>query len=153
MKFSAQEEYGLRCLSTLAKEGPGGFLTIPTISKREGLSHSHVAKLLGILREAGFIVSVRGQSGGYMLARPVDQIAVRDVLSSLGGRLFDDSFCERHTGNLPDCVHESDCCFRPLWSRLQNAVDNALEGMTMADLLGGNLGPSPILVTDMGASA
>ena len=71
MKFSTQEEYGLRCLLQIARKGPGGSVTIPEVSRLEGLSQTNVAKMLMILRKEGFIVSTRGQSGGYAISRPV----------------------------------------------------------------------------------
>ena len=87
MKFSAQEEYGLRCLLQIARLGPEGSLTIPEIARHEGMSPTHVAKLLMILRRDGFLASTRGQQGGYALALPPEKTYVGDVLASLGGRL------------------------------------------------------------------
>lgn len=137
MKFSAQEEYGLRCLVCLAVEGDGGFLTIPEISNREGLTPSHVAKLLNIMRRAGFVKSIRGQSGGYSLAMHPTDITVQDVLASLGGRMFGEGFCQRHSGNLPECVHNSECIVRPLWVRIQDSVDRAILDITLQQLIDG----------------
>lgn len=142
MKFSAQEEYGLRCLVALALEGDGGFLTIPEISDREGLTPSHVAKLLSILRKAGFVSSTRGQAGGYSLAMKPNEINVRAVLEALGGRLYGEKFCERHSGLLARCVHDADCVVRPLWTRIQSAVDLAIEGMTVQQLIDGGVSPN-----------
>lgn len=135
MKFSAQEEFGVRCMIALAREGEHGFLTIPAIAKSEGLSTSHVAKLLAALRKSGFINSHRGQQGGYTLSRPPSQMLVSDLLAALGGRLTHDHFCERFTGQNQECVHTEDCTLLPLWSRIQDAVDGALKGVTLADLL------------------
>jgi len=52
MKLTSQEEYGLRCLLRLAREGES--LTIPKISQKEGISNFYVAKLMRILRRAGW---------------------------------------------------------------------------------------------------
>jgi Rrf2 family protein len=68
MKFSSQEEYGLRCLLRLAQEGDDGSMTIPAISQSEGISQAYVAKLMRILRRGGLVESVRGKVGGYTLA-------------------------------------------------------------------------------------
>ena len=46
MKLTSQEEYGLRCLLRIAREGEGGSLTIPKISQKEGISNFYVAKLM-----------------------------------------------------------------------------------------------------------
>jgi Rrf2 family protein len=135
VKFSAQEEYGLRCLIQIAQKGPGGSVTIPEMGRMEGLSATHVAKLLMILRKEGFIASTRGQTGGYALARSADKILVGDVLAALGGRLYDEEFCGKHTGQLGICRHSVDCGVRSLWNTIQDSVDKVLEGLTLADLM------------------
>ncbi len=134
MKFSAQEEFGLRCMIAMAREGDGGFLTIPMIAKSEGLTQSHVAKLLAVLRKAGFVNSHRGQLGGYTLSRAPSEMKVGDMLNALGGRLTHDRFCVRFTGQTDECVHTDDCTLLPLWVRIQESVDAALKDVTLADL-------------------
>ncbi len=135
MKFSAQEEYGLRCLIQIARKGPQESMTIPEISKLEGLTSTHAAKLMMILRKEGFITSVRGQSGGYSLARSPQEIKISDVLHSLGGRLYDAEFCGKHSGALDICTHAVDCSVRSLWQVIQQAVDSVIEHLTLADML------------------
>jgi Rrf2 family protein len=135
MKFSAQEEYGLRCLLQIARSGAGGSMTIPEISKVEGLSQTHVAKLLMILRKDGFITSTRGQSGGYTLARPAGEINVGQVLECLGGKLYDDEFCAKHSGHLTICQHAVDCSVKSLWQVIQGAVDHVMKDLTLADMI------------------
>jgi Rrf2 family protein len=135
MKFSAQEEYGLRCLLQIARLGMEGSLTIPEISKHEGLTPTHVAKLLMILRKEGFIASTRGQAGGYSLARRPEEIRVGDVLEALGGKLFDEEFCGKHAGQLSICTHAVDCSVRSLWQVIQESVDQVVNRLTIADLI------------------
>lgn len=135
MKLSAQEEYGLRCLLQMASRGDEASLSIPEISKAEGLSVPNVAKLMRLLRIAGFVKSVRGQAGGYMLAKPAAGILVGEVLESLGGKLFGDKFCARHAGLEPVCVHNSDCSMRALWIGLQHMLEKVLYKATLSDLL------------------
>ncbi|MFT5087060.1 MAG: Rrf2 family protein [Candidatus Latescibacterota bacterium] len=136
MKLSSQEEYGLRCLLHLARQLGGVSQTIPEISQAEGVSHHNVGKMLRILRQGGFVESERGQYGGYALARSPENIIVADVLDALGGRLFDSSFCDHHTGAEANCTHTlSSCSVRALWSRLQEAVDQVLNQLTLKDLL------------------
>jgi Rrf2 family protein len=136
MKLSAQEEYGLRCLLQVARHDPEGSLTIPEIARMEGLSIPHVAKLMRLLRRGGFVKSVRGQAGGYRLARAPVQINVGEVLAWLGGRLFDPSFCSIHAGMAKLCTHSVDCSIRSLWRSVQLVVDQMLGKVTLADLLG-----------------
>jgi Rrf2 family protein len=135
MKFSSQEEYGLRCLLEIGKLGPEGSMTIPEISRAEGLTPPYVAKLLAVLRKEGFVNSTRGQSGGYALARPADQIVIGDVLAALGGRLYDPGFCDRHTPGADACSKTVACSIRALWNGIQDAVDKVVNGVTLADIL------------------
>jgi len=136
MKFTAQEEYGLRCLLQLGREGLGGGLTIPEIAQRESISIPYVAKLVRLLRQGAFVTSTRGQSGGYRLSRSPEQIGVGEVLAMLGGRLFDPEYCERYPGIETSCTHTVDCSLRSLWRSLQTGVDQVLSGTTLRDLLG-----------------
>jgi Rrf2 family protein len=134
MKLSSQEEYGLRCLLHVARLEGSGTITIPQISEREGISTFYAAKLLRLLRRTGFLKSARGAVGGYELARPADQIYVSEVLAALGGRLFDDSFCEQHAGHEATCSHSVDCSVRTLWRTVQIVVDQVLSKVTLKDL-------------------
>ena len=135
MKFSSQEEYGSRCLVRLARAGESASLTIHEVSQAEGLSIPYVAKLMRILRRGGFVKSVRGQAGGYSLARPAEQIVMGDLLAALGGRLYEPEFCRHHSGNLKNCLNTTDCSIRPVWQTVQLAVDQVLNKMTLKDLL------------------
>lgn len=135
MKFSTQEEYGLRCLLRVARESGEKGLTIPEISKAEGITTHNTAKILRALRLGGFLASSRGQIGGYSLSRPAEKILVKDVLDSLGGKLFDAEFCSDHSGNESICTHTVDCSIRSLWQLLQSAVDGVLKNMTIKDLM------------------
>ena len=135
MKLSAQEEYGLRCMMTLARAAPGVSLTIPQIAEAERISGPSVAKLLRALKGGGYVVALRGQSGGYALARRADKINVGEVLDCLGGRIFDAGFCGRHSSASRGCGHNSDCSVRSVWRLVQRAVDDVLNRLNLADLL------------------
>jgi Rrf2 family protein len=133
MKFSSQEEYGLRCLVQLARSEES--LTLNQLGEREGLSVPHVAKMMRLLRRGGLVKSTRGQAGGYTLARPAEKIAVGQVLAVLGGRLFDSHFCERHAGVEDSCTHLGDCSIRPVLRQVQDVVDRVLGTLTLKDLV------------------
>jgi Rrf2 family transcriptional regulator, iron-sulfur cluster assembly transcription factor len=135
MRFTANEEYGIRCLLRLGRQGIDGSLTIPEISRAEGISMPYVAKIMRLLRRGGFVQSTRGKSGGYSLARPSDRILVGDVLGLLGGRLFEPTFCDRHSGVEDVCTNSVDCSIRSLWRAVQLVVDHVLSRITLGDLL------------------
>ncbi len=138
MKFSTQEEYGLRCLIQIARHHDEGGMSIPEVSAAEGLSVAYVAKLLRILRLGGFIQSIRGYDGGYRLARPASEILIRDVLATLGGRFFEEEFCKRHPGTeVQSCAHSPSCVVRGIWENIQLAVDRVLDNLTLSEVLNG----------------
>ena len=136
MKFSSQEEYGLRLLLRIAKSDSPNGLTIPELSWVEGLSTANVAKILRILRLAGFIESARGQTGGYKLNKPANKIYVGEVLTTLGGKLYESGFCDLHAGIESICTNTIDCSIRSLWKTIQNMIDGVLSKLTLQDLLG-----------------
>ena len=135
MKLSAQEEYGLRCLVRMGFSGYGGTLTIPEISRTEGLSEAYVAKLMRVLRRGGLVTSVRGQAGGYTLARQPQRINIGEALTVLGGRFFEGEFCNDHAGAAHVCTHSIDCSIRSLWRTVQSVVDQVLAKTTLQDML------------------
>ncbi|MCB2206132.1 Rrf2 family transcriptional regulator [bacterium] len=146
MKFSSQEEYGLRCLLQLGRSEASS-MTIAEIGEAEGLSQAYVAKLLRILRINGFVDSVRGQEGGYTLAREADQILLSEVLAALGGRFYKPGFCDHYAGTESVCAHTFSCSIRPLWHRVQTAIDGVLEKTTLLDLMEGESQPPPALIS------
>ena len=149
MKLSSNEEYGLRCLLRIGYAGSGGSLTLPEISQAEGVSEAYAAKIMRTLRRGGFVKSARGKIGGYTLARPASQIVVGDVIDELGGRFFENDFCDRHAGQMETCTHSGvDCSLRSLWKALQVAVDDVLRKITLQDLMREDK-PLTVLVTQL----
>ena len=135
MKLSTQEEYGLRCLLQLSRCARGKSLTIAELARLEGISAPNVAKIMRVLRRSGLVASVRGQAGGYVLARPAGEIDVGEVLAALGPRFFDAGFCTRHAGGDRRCAHLGDCSIRPLLRQLQTVVDEVLGRLSLRQLL------------------
>lgn len=137
MKFSAQEELGLRCLIQVARhQDQTRGITIQEIADKEGITIHNVAKLLRLLRMGGFIDSTRGQVGGYLLTRPARKIIIDDVLATLGGKLYESGFCERYSDDAGLCTHTVDCSVRSLWQKIQYAVDQVTKNLTLADFMG-----------------
>jgi Rrf2 family protein len=154
MRFTAQEEYGLRCMLQIARriqeEELRGVrdlsLTIGEIAEIEGITPQYAGKLIRILRMGGLLESVRGRHGGYRLANPLDGISVGAVLSVLGGRVFQPAYCNRYGGEKKLCVHSVDCTIRSLWGGLQSTVDGILSKILLKDLISTEKGMSERLV-------
>ena len=136
MKITAQEEYGLRCILQLASAPPGEPLAGAEIARREGLSYPYVEKLLWTLKKAGLTKSHRGVKGGYVLARPPEQISLGDVERALGGLWTTEDICDRYTGNRRTCVHDKDCYLRPVWKGITQYVVGVMDGIPISQILG-----------------
>ena len=135
MKISAQDEYGLRILLRIAKAHPEEGLSLSQIGELENISQAYAAKLTRSLRMAGFIQSIRGHKGGYILALPTSDIKVNHVLKAMGGVMYDEKFCGHHAGTLSLCTNSLDCSLRSLWTMLQWNMDKLLDQVSLADLL------------------
>jgi Rrf2 family transcriptional regulator, iron-sulfur cluster assembly transcription factor len=135
MKITAAEEYGIRMLIRIASADANTGLSIPQLSEAEGLSEPHVAKICRTLRLEGFINSTPGNKGGYVLAKQPQQIIINDVLKALGWQLFDQQFCDAHTGIGRLCTNSVDCSTRSLWKMIQFTLDNLLSKLTLQDLM------------------
>lgn len=135
MKITAAEEYGVRMLIRIASADATVGLSIPQLSEAEGLSEPHVAKICRTLRMEGFINSTPGNKGGYVLAKQPNEIIINDVMKALGGNLFDQQFCDAHTGLGRLCTNSVDCSTRSLWKMIQFTLDNLLNKLTLQDLM------------------
>lgn len=135
MKISAQDEYGLRILLQIAKAHPEEGMNLSQISELENISQAYAAKITRSLRIAGFIQSIRGHKGGYILALPAREIRINQVLKSMGGAIYDEKFCGQHTGTLSLCTNSVDCSLRSLWTIIQLNMDRLLDQISLQDLL------------------
>lgn len=138
MRISALEEYGLRCLISLAKEGQSGQLSISDISEREGLSVPYTSKLLSILRKSKLVTAVRGRGGGFCIARDPKDINLLEVITALGGPLIDANHCNKFSGQLEKCIHTEDCMVQYTLAGLSRIVGEFLSSSTLADIINGS---------------
>lgn len=134
MRITALEEYGLRCLLALARQGRGEQLSISEIADLEGISVPYASKLLSILRKAGLVNASRGRSGGFSIARPLDEISLYEVLTTLGGPLIDPKHCEKHSGILDECVHINNCSVQDVLGGLAGYIQEFLNDTSLQDL-------------------
>jgi len=88
--FSTRDAYGLRAIVELARQEEGVPLQSREIAARQAIPQAYLDQLLVSLRRAGLVKSVRGAGGGYLLARPAEELTVADVLRPLSSDLFSD---------------------------------------------------------------
>ena len=134
MRITTWAEYGLICALHLARRSEDGPVTGRDIAARERLPSDYVEQILLRLRRAGIVQSTRGAKGGYGLARPAEEIAVREIIAAAELVTFD-LHCETHPLDADRCSQACDCSIRPVWVMLQKRIDEVLDGVRLSDLL------------------
>jgi Rrf2 family cysteine metabolism transcriptional repressor len=132
--LSQKCRYALRAIFELAKRQGNGPITIGNIAEAQAIPPRFLELILAQAKQAGFVESRRGKTGGYLLARDARDIAVSDVIRVFEGpiNVVD---CGSGRGNEERCALDSDCVFRGLWDDASQALLRVLDGTTFADLL------------------
>jgi Rrf2 family cysteine metabolism transcriptional repressor len=131
MKLSTRTRYAVRAIIELAQNGGRKPLQLKIIAERQDISVKYLEQLMAVLRSAGFVRSVRGSKGGYLLAKAPNQIRMNEVLHRLEG-----------TVSTVECVENEDCCSRSgdcaaryLWTQVENSIEQVLHSITLQDLV------------------
>jgi Rrf2 family cysteine metabolism transcriptional repressor len=134
MKVSAKDEYACFAVLELAlRYDPDTPIRVQQIAERQNVPAKFLFQIMQVLKRVGLVRSKRGTDGGYVLARPPEEITVGDVIRSVSGPLVQLTCLE--SGNFEDpCERESTCEFKPLWAEVDNAIASVLDGVTFADL-------------------
>lgn len=134
MRITTLAEYGVICALHLARRASEGPVTGRELAEFERLPADYVEQILLRLRRAGLVRSTRGARGGYALARPAEQISIRDVIEASETTTFD-LHCVSHPVGEERCSSSQTCSIRPVWLLLQRKIDDVLAGVRLSDLL------------------
>jgi len=139
MLFSTKAEYGVRLMIELGRQPGSTPISLNSVAEAEHLPLSYLEHLVAKLRKAELVTSTRGAHGGYRLAKPAEEIRMDDVVQALEGQIAPmECFHETPEGRVL-CSHEDDsaggCATKLLWTRVQNGVNKALAGTTLAELV------------------
>jgi Rrf2 family protein len=128
--MSTRGRYGLRAMIELARRHGQGPSLLKEIAQAEDLSPEYLEQLMVPLRTAKLLRSVRGAKGGYLLARPPEQIRAKDIITALEGDLV-----PVHCVSTPErCKKARACAAQEVWSEIYHAMDGILSRITLADL-------------------
>lgn len=130
MKLSTKGKYGLYAMLFLARHEGEGPQSLKAIAEA-GTPEAYLEQLLGSLRRAELVSTVRGAQGGYRLSRPAEEITARDVLEAVEGP-FHLSDC---VGEESACARQEDCPAREAWEYLTDQFNALLSGITLRDIL------------------
>lgn len=130
LKLSKLTDYATVVLSLMAKS-PLNMQTAHALSDETGITLPTVSKILKVLSKANVLTSIRGAKGGYLLARSPDKITVAKIISTLEGPI---ALTECNVSH-KNCDQAVGCEIQGNWGLVNQKIFNALESVTLADMI------------------
>lgn len=134
MRISSRGEYGVRAMFDLAQRFGEGPIPLKSIAERQEISEHYLEQLMGALRKAGLVNSVRGAQGGYELAQAPERITVGDVIRALEGPVLTVHGAEREKDRARAQETPEQAALASVWRRLAEKVNAILDSVSLADL-------------------
>jgi Rrf2 family protein len=132
MKISTKGRYALRLMIDLATNNTGVPISLKDVARRQGISEKYLEQITAVLNKAGYVKSVRGAQGGYLLRRDPKEYTVGMILRLTEGSLApvtcvedEDYVCDRADG----------CVTVIVWKKINDAINEVVDGITLQDLL------------------
>ncbi len=132
MKISTKGRYGLRAVLDIAMHADSEAVALSSIAARQHISISYLEQLISKLKKAGIVNSIRGAQGGYVLARPAEEISVGDILRCLEGNLNPVECSEILGGS---CAGSDVCVTKFVWKRISDSINQAVDGLMLSELV------------------
>lgn len=136
MRLSARTEYGIQALLALASQTGADPVQARAIARNQRIPGRFLEQVLGALRKAGLVDSVRGAQGGYTLARAASEIRLGEIVAALEGPLAEPICSAAPPGRA--CWHQlelGDCPVGHLKSRMRAAIAEVLNATTLQELV------------------
>jgi Rrf2 family protein len=137
VRTTAKADYAVRAAVELAALGGKGPVKAEHISEAQSIPLNFLENILAELRRAGIVESRRGAAGGYLLAKPPEDVSLADVIRAVEGPLAN------VRGMSPDALEYEGSAerLRDVWVALRASVRAVLEQVTLADVARGELPP------------
>ena len=146
MRISAKVDYALRALAELAalEASSDRTVTRDQMASAQDVPIAFLENILLELKRGGIVRSIRGQQGGFRLARPAETITIADVIRTLEGPLAS------IRGMRPEELEYTGAAtaLPTVWVALRTRLREVLEGVTIADLTSGTLPPEILELTE-----
>jgi len=135
MRVSAKADYALRALIEMTRSNDGRPVSAEELGRRQEIPHGFLQAILADLRRAGVVMSQRGQSGGWRLARTPDTVSVADVIRAVDGPLVS------VYGLRPEAVtyNESAEVLQHVWIAARRSLRDVFEQVSIDQLAAGRL--------------
>lgn len=136
MRLTTKGRYGVRIVLDIAQHQDQGPVSMLDISQRQGVSMKYLERIVGDLRRAGFVNSMRGRNGGHQLARAPENITVGDIVRAMenGGVTL---ACGM---DRLQCDRSAECLMRSIWIDADQAVFERLDSVSILDVLRDDIG-------------
>ena len=131
LRVTKLSDYGIVLMTHFAGDTGSANQSARDLACEVHLPFPMVSKILKILVRENLLVSVRGTKGGYSLARRPEAITVAQIISALEGPIALTECTDKVNG---DCDLEHSCAVRNNWQRINAAISEALEKITLADM-------------------
>jgi len=141
MRVSTRGDYACRALLSLALHDSAGPTSVRDIAERTALPQPYLEQILLALKGAGLVRSKRGVGGGYVLARPAEEIRLSEIISAVDGPITLGDFGEPHQDGA--CNHEGQCVLLAIWKQAGEVMRHHLDGFTLAHIAEVSRGESP----------
>ena len=135
MLISTKGRYALRVLLELAEHNDGSYMTLMDIAGRQEISEKYLESIMTVLSKNDMVEGQHGKGGGYRLIRQPEDYRVGDILRLTENSLAPVSCLEEGTN---PCERAAECKTLPMWSRLFHMINDYFDGITIADLAGGD---------------
>ena len=132
MKISSKGRYALRLMLDIAQHDNGTPIRIKDISLRQEISDKYLEQIISILNKAGYVRSIRGPQGGYLLTRQPEEYTVGMILRLTEGSLAPVACLE---SDVNTCDRSENCVTLRVWEKLKDAIDGVVDHITLADLV------------------
>ena len=129
MKISTKGRYALRLMVDLAQCKQGENVALKEVAARQGISLKYLEQIITVLTKAGYVLSARGSNGGY---RQIEYYTVGMILRLTEGSLAPVACLE---GNENTCDRREQCSTLFVWEKLQKAIDDVVDNITLADII------------------
>jgi len=131
MKITTKGRYAIHILYDLAVNDTEHPVSVKEMATRQEISVKYTEQIISILNKAGYVSSSRGFQGGYRLTKPLNEYVIGDILRLTEGSLAPVA-CVEEEGS---CEREVDCVTVEVWKRLNQAISDVVDHITLADLV------------------
>jgi len=137
MKTTSKARYSLHLVIDIAQHQECGPVPLREIALRQNLSMKYLEQLAKVLAQEGYLKSIRGAQGGYLLSRPADQITAGNIMRAAeGGFLSIACIDSGSDSGVETCPRQLLCGTARFWTGLRNAIDDYVDSVTIAELAG-----------------